>query len=267
MKIIGKHGTVITTVESWFDAAPPKGGKKQWVSGYSAKELAQAWCGSGKVVIPAAMKDLLASAGVTRDMVLLQAWPEKRVRFDRFPGESRNVDLAIVGLQPDGSRVAISIEAKAKEPFDGTVYEKLAAALKRIAREQPSNFPSRVHQLGRALFQPHKPGDPPLGEIRYQLLAATAGALAFANQAEASAAVLVIHEFGDLDLTEAEKQNAADLDVFVKRLSGGQISKVSTGVFHGPINVPGAAMIPGNVPLWVGKIRTFLTSEGHRHST
>ena len=264
MKIIGKEEAEITTVESWFEAAPPKGGRAQWVSRHSAKELAQAWCGSGKVVVPTELASLLDGASITKGLTLLEAWPEKKVRFDRIRGETRNADLAILGLHQDGRRVAISIEAKAKEPFDVPVAKKLMAAMKQIARDEPSNLPTRIHQLGRVLLPPHKPGDVHLGEIRYQLLTATAGAIALASQVQASAAILAIHEFGEVQLTEAEQQNATDLDVFMKRLTGSVTTQVSPGILYGPIHVPGSAMIPGKIPLWVGKIRRVLVSEEER---
>ena len=41
--LIEGNGILITSVQDWFDSAPPKGGADHWVSGRSARELAEAW--------------------------------------------------------------------------------------------------------------------------------------------------------------------------------------------------------------------------------
>ena len=69
---ISKDGRLIDSVECWFNCAPPKGGLKQWVDGRSAKELAKAFCSSGRVTVPRAVEALLASNPVLGSVRLLE---------------------------------------------------------------------------------------------------------------------------------------------------------------------------------------------------
>jgi hypothetical protein len=45
-------GRRISTVDEWFEYAPPVGQEKHWVDGRSAKEVAKAWCGSHGTRVP-----------------------------------------------------------------------------------------------------------------------------------------------------------------------------------------------------------------------
>ncbi len=77
-----------------------------------------------------ALRQLLDSREETRGMAIDTVLPEHRMLFDSHGGEPRNADLAFVGETPTG-KVAVTIEAKADEPFGATVSETLAAALER----------------------------------------------------------------------------------------------------------------------------------------
>ena len=258
MQILSERGAAITTMDEWFDHAPPKGGRDHWVDRRSAKELARAWCVDAPPCVPPELRSLLASHPDLAGLGLEQAWPEKKVRFDSVRGEPRNTDLAILETLPDGRKVAVSVEAKADEPFDAFVLDRLVSAAKKMALEVNTGFFTRLQGLRDSLLSPIRDGDTPIGELRYQLLTATAGALSFALDTGASIAVLAVHEFLPPGGTLASKENANDLECFVSRLTLGRVRHLESGQLVGPFHVPGSKRIPKDIPLFVGKaIRTL----------
>src|SRR5690606_10274883 len=82
-----------------------------------------------------------------------EVFPERRIAFDSHAGEPRNADLAFVGVGPAG-RVAVTIEAKADEPFGDTVAATLSSALERAvarARGMSLRFEVTSVRFGTAL--------------------------------------------------------------------------------------------------------------------
>lgn len=245
--LIAKGGQVISSVADWFTTAPPKKGAEQWVSGRSARELAEAWLPrAGEPSVPPELATLLNSSADVGLVTLFEAEPECSVRFDNLRGEPRNCDLAVIGGSALGI-VAVSIEAKADESFGRPVAHELEAAEGRV-----SNLPERVGRLAVALFG-LRDCQPILG-LHYQLIHGTAAALAFAQQKGASLAVFAVHEFVTT-LTEDRKHvaNAHALDMFVRFLTKGEVSSVPGGRLLGPFRVPGNKYIPGAMPLYIGK--------------
>jgi hypothetical protein len=252
---IEKDGKVITCITDWEEFAPPKS-KDQWVEGRSAYELACAWCGSGDVAMPPELRVLFQSREETRGLEVECAAPEQRISFDRFGGEPRNADLAFVGETTSG-RIAVTVEAKADEAFGGTVAETLAAALERSVKNPKSRGMRRVECLVKALFTPRAKGMSTIANLRYQLLTATAGTLAYALQQKAPRAVLVVHEFVTTrTLDERHAMNAADYDAFLGRLSGRVALGVKQPGLLGPFAVPGAPLFENVPQLFVGKVIT-----------
>jgi hypothetical protein len=93
-------------------------------------------------------------------------------------GEQRNTDLVVLGAAGP-HKLAISIEAKADEPFG----DQLVGVYYDCGRTVPgSNLPARIASLSRALFNVDL--DPRIRSLRYQLLHATAEALIAAKHAE-----------------------------------------------------------------------------------
>jgi hypothetical protein len=257
------RNTPINSTDDWYRLAPPRGGKRHWKDGRSALELARAWCPApGAPVPPGELVALLGSHPLTRGVVFADAdgTPELRVRIDRFAGERRNTDLAIAAVTAARTprRVAISVEAKADESFGQRVAAAIRAAEKRRARGESSNGDERARDLAEALLGPGASGDPAVAALRYQLLTATAGALAFARHRGAEVAVLVVHEFVDPTGTRTRPRklaaNAKDLDTFVARLSGGTCTRVVRDQLVGEFVVPGNVHIPGDIPLLIGKV-------------
>ncbi len=238
----------IYTVDDWFRLAPPAGGAHQWVNGRSAKELAKAWCGraSGPAV-PVELQELLTTHPDIDGAVFLEAIPEYKVAFDDIPGEPRNTDLVCIAERAD-QRIAISIEAKADEPF-GELVSKV------LSTPPPSRRPERFKRLCQALLGYHLGNLPGIGELRYQLFYSVATALAYAGQVDASHALFVVHEFVTPSTkTERLDANERDLHNFFSLLAPGAVPL--GGRLYGPIRVPGNLYIPGDIPLYLGKIRT-----------
>jgi hypothetical protein len=256
---ISKNGREIRTLDQWFQFAPPKRGKNHWVEGRSALECARAWCeGSDGPGVPNEIADLLKSHPDTSQATIHFVTPEHQVRFDKLHGEPRNADLAILADQPEG-RLAISVEAKADEPFDLCVREVLSALVRKIVADQRTNGVTRIQQLAWSLLANPVPGTKGLGALRYQLLTGIAGALAFAIESNAARAIFIVHEFVTKLTDDAKhKANATDLDAFIARLTAGTITGLSAGKLIGPIQVPGKPLFANPPSLYVGKVVRYL---------
>jgi hypothetical protein len=247
-----KDGSPIRSEEDWFRLAPPKGGIDHWVLGRSARECARAWCGPEGPCLPSEVAAALRSRAPFSDLEIEWATPEYKVRFDRIAGEPRNADVVAVGRGALG-KIAVSIEAKADEPFDLTVREVLERGIRKIASDQQTQSIARVQALAGSLLPARASATAELGQIRYQLLTATAGAIAFAIEQDAAAAILLVHEFHtDKTLPARHALNAADLDAFVARISGGEIRGITDGQLAGPIVVKGP-LFSRVTDLYVGK--------------
>jgi hypothetical protein len=232
--IIERQGQSIRTIDEWERIAPPKS-SDQWRPGRSAFECANAWCGTGMPIIPEEIRTLLDSHTDIARCSIVSATPEHQVRFDRVRGEARNTDLAVLATNQRGN-IAISIEAKADEPFGEYIGNALADAFDRNTHGYPTGLPERIRGL-LSLLPPRLARAEKAGTIRYQLLTALAGALAFAR-ANGSVAVLVVHEFQTAQ-TERKRicRNQTDLDRFIRRLSSGTAKNLDSGILLGPFPV------------------------------
>ena len=235
----------IYTVDDWFRLAPPARGVRQWRDGRSAKELAKAWCGRGSgPAVPIELQELLTTHPDTDGAVIFEATPERKVRFDKIPGEPRNADLVCLAERAN-ELIAISIEAKAEETFGELVADVLKTP-------KPSRRPEHVEKLCLALFGCQPIELPGIGELRYQLLYGVAAAIAYAVEVKALRALFVVHEF--LERGAETKRNERDLNNFLSYLAPGAIPLGRR--LYGPVRVPGNEHIPGDIPLYLGKIRT-----------
>jgi hypothetical protein len=249
-----KANQPIATLDDWERLARPKR-RNHWKPGRSAMELAMACCPAGEAPdMPAEELAILASVDSLTGVVFDRAHPEHKVRFDNLRGEPRNADLVAIG-QNAGERVALSVEAKADESFGELVSAILLKAAYKIAQDIPTNAIRRVQLLADGLLQSRCGADDHLGGLRYQLLTATAGALAFARQENAQVAVFLVHEFRSSSVSRrALAINERDLNQFVCRLSGGNYKGVELGELVGPIRVRGNEWIPSDIPLYIGKV-------------
>ncbi len=147
----------------------------------------------------------------------------------------------------------MAVEAKADEPFDRPVSAVLASAVKRRAANERSGGVARVEWLLATLFG-GSPAEAALAALRYQLLTATAGAVAEAARAGVGRVVVLVHELRTPKTIGARlARNQADLDAFVRRLSNGAVPSVGAREVRGPIRLP--APSASGVELFVGKAR------------
>jgi hypothetical protein len=253
---IERNGRVITSLEEWRQWAPPKSAD-QWVPGRSAYECAYAWCGSGSVCMPSQLASLLDSREETRGLSADVVFPEHKIRFDDRAGEPRNADLAFVG-EASGRKVAVTVEAKADEPFGASVARTICDALERSLTNPKSRGVARVEALVQSLLRPREKAQLQTGLLRYQLFTAVAGSLAWAQQQQADIAVLVVHEFRtDKTHPSAHVSNDASSRRFVERLAGTARNLCVDGpVLCGPFAVPGTPLFQNPVPLLIGKVTT-----------
>ena len=258
---ISKNGRPILSLEDWKELAPPKA-DYQWTDDRSAKEAARAWLGAGVGNLPEEVALALKSHVDFGDVLTWRAEPEARLRFDAFPGEPRNTDLAVEVRDTHGDYF-LAIEAKADEPFAETVAETLAAALERKLVNPRSNGIARVEQLAASILGPRGKKEPRTGDIRYQLLTACAGALCEAERKGIARAVLLVQEFVTSKTNdEKHRRNAEDLDRFLQRMSHDPQVHLTAGRLIGPLLVPGAPLLRSSVKLYVGKVTRSIRTSG-----
>ncbi len=150
--------------------------------------------------------------------------------------------------------LVIAVEAKADEPFGATLAETSRAASKRKAENPRSKGLDRLERLAETVLGVPSDELTGIGTLRYQLLTATAAAVAEAQRQSVSRAVLLIHEFvTEQTLDEKHERNAADLDAFVRHISGGVTEGVEAGTVCGPFELPGVRESGSGVGFYVGK--------------
>lgn len=256
---LSKDSSSIRSIEDWRRFAPPKGRDRHWKDGRSAKELARAWCSVDGPCAPREFLELLSRLVSAEHLAAAEGWPEHQVPIDDLPGEPPNIDLALVS---DGhlGRTVVCIEAKADEPFGEDILSLLNTAVVRIARDERTGAIERLQRLAESLLPSWEAGLPHLADIRYQLLTATAAALALAELHHAKVAAVVVHEFAIEGFVDAHKQrrNAHDLDQFIRRMTRGVRSSLSAGELVGPIASPSSDRDWRGVSLYIGKV----TSKG-----
>lgn len=251
--IIAKKGA-IHSVDDWFNLAPPKGGESHWRDGKSAKELAKAWFRSGAPVEPAELRALLESHPATASAHVTRAKPEHETRFDDLPGGGRNHDL-LLKLGGGTDLIIAGVEGKAGESLDTTVIAKYDKGIAIRDSGKNTNLPDRVESLVRNLFGRALSDDVDLGRLRYQLLTATAGTLIEAKNANAVAALVIVHELiprrDDRDITPTQRAISDFVDAFRQV----DVEKfIAPGTLYGPITVAGGGRLTSDVPLYVALI-------------
>jgi hypothetical protein len=201
LRIAGKRGETIQTLEVWEHFAAPAGGSKQWRNYRSAKEEARAWTDQDNPRLPAAVEMLLDTTPSTSQMTIGLVQPEARLPLEApaYKGNTRNVDVAVYG-RATGVATFVGIEAKADESFG----PRLKAAF-RAASSARSKRRQRINALSKAVLGRSFEEEPDaLGELRYQLLHGLAGTVHQAERSGALQAVFVIHEFRSNYTSEAK---------------------------------------------------------------
>jgi hypothetical protein len=241
--LFGRRGDAIADMRDWERYGAPAS-SRHWKPGRSAYATAEAWL-SGAA--PRSLRAVLDRAPDLAGLQIERAIVEEQTSFDHLRGGRRNHDVLVVG-SAGGRRTVIGVEAKADETFGQTVAEYGADATPGAAE--------RLELLTRALAGRTLADDPALGALRYQLFSAIAGTLAAAKERDARQAVFVVHEFRT-PLTDDARlaANHADLERFLGSAFGvAEPTDLTLPV--GPIAVPGRGKVPGDVPLYVAKLRT-----------
>lgn len=249
---ITKGTSAIVSLLDWEMHASPKS-KGHWVDDRSAKEVARAWLASGGQ-LPPEVSAILLSHGRFGAVSEWRAEPEAKLRFDDFPGEPRNSDLAVHARDASGGYL-IAIEAKADESYGETVAQTFEAAKARLAVNPRSNGLNRIHQLEEAFFVAGAPSASTISSLRYQLLTASAGALCEAERRGYSRAVLLIQEFiTNKTKDENHSRNTQDLLNFINALDPGGLSELTSGKLYGPFSVPGGKLLMKKPEFYIGKV-------------
>ena len=245
-----KKGSTIRSLAEWETLAGPKRAY-QWKDGRSAKEAARAWLG---VTSPALPEEIAAALATNAAFDLPSEWtaePEVRIPFDDLRGEPRNTDLLVRARDARGTFL-IAVEGKADEAFGETVDQALAAARRRLEQNPRSGGVERIRRLVASLFGTTVENEPAVGRLRYQLLTATAGALAAARREGGVRVMLLIQEFRSSETRDDRcRANAADLDSFAARLTRGELPTVAPGQVFGPYVIDAEVDTP---PLFIGKV-------------
>src|ERR1035441_5709218 len=97
MRIFGKNGDEILSVDDWFTKAPPKQGIRHWKDYRSTQELAKSWFRTPNATPPDEMLLFLRQLFPAEEVILTDAYPECVVALDDFGGEQRNTDLVVFG--------------------------------------------------------------------------------------------------------------------------------------------------------------------------
>ena len=260
--MICKGGKSICSLETWRRLAGPKT-EQQWKDGRSAKESARAWLECTPARVPAEIEQALSThCDFGRILPAWRAEPEARVAFDSSRGEPSNLDVLLTAKDEKGPLV-IAVEAKADEPFGRTVEDTLCQARKRKEGNPRSQGVDRLEKLAAAILGIRLDRLAEAGELRYQLLTASAAALAEAQRQSACRAVVIIHEFvTDQTSDEKHHDNAKDLDAFVSMLSNREVTTVAKGTVQGPFELPGLPLIHSPIRFYIGKAVRTLRSSG-----
>lgn len=232
MKIkISKNNNIITTVEEWYQFAPPKAKGKHWKDGRSAKSLAQFMTDKNQVK---KLEDILVELEYDTNGVI-SCTPEANTVLP-CKGNGRNHDLLMIGED-----FVVGIEAKVSEPFGEEISTELI--------EASDNKKGRIDKLANELFG-CKINEVKDGlELRYQLLTGVYGTLLEAENNKKSKALFLVIVFTDGLTSEDENavnRNNDDFKNFCQQIG---------------LSAEGGTICKSNVALTIKKVEISLKSE------
>ena len=232
MKIkISKNNNIITTVEEWYQFAPPKAKGKHWKDGRSAKSLAQFMTDKNQVK---KLEDILVELEYDTKGVI-SCTPEANTVLP-CKGNGRNHDLLMIGED-----FVVGIEAKVSESFGEEISTELI--------EASDNKKGRIDKLANELFG-CKINEVKDGlELRYQLLTGVYGTLREAENNKKSKALFLVIVFTDGITREDENavnRNNDDFKNFCQQIV---------------LSAEGGTICKSNVALTIKKVEISLKSE------
>ena len=232
MKIkISKNNNIITTVEEWYQFAPPKAKGKHWKDGRSAKSLAQFMTDKNQVK---KLEDILVELEYDTKGVI-SCTPEANTVLP-CKGNGRNHDLLMIGED-----FVVGIEAKVSEPFGEEISTELIEASDnkkgRIDKHANELFGCKINEIKDGL------------ELRYQLLTGVYGTLLEAENNKKSKALFLVIVFTDGITREDENavnRNNDDFKNFCQQIV---------------LSAEGGTICKSNVALTIKKVEISLKSE------
>lgn len=168
MKIINKHGRVLSTFEEWEQGFIEVDKKSHWREGYSAYSLGLFFTsGKGEKWLSNLERAILGN-----ELWHIEGEIEHASKLDEFRGGQRMQDLAIWAETASHESCFIGIEAKVLEPFgDTTVYDAYIAGIEEREKRNPrSKKAERVSHVTSFLFNGRNPKDEIVRDLRYQLM-------------------------------------------------------------------------------------------------
>ena len=192
----------ITDLDSWFDFAPPMGGKKQWVDGRSAKELAR-YMTANFPNVPAEIENILSDFTVSdAEFDWAGEYVTSFADYDLGRGEGRNHDAFMWN-----GDVVVGIEGKADESLGSQLVGDAIL-------NAGENKMHRIRGMIKMLF-----GDGPENHknVRYQLVTATTATLLEAKERKVKNAVLLVIVFKKKGCYSERRiaENKADIERFL----------------------------------------------------
>jgi|SRR5579864_30959 len=288
LSLASRYGKSIRTMEEW--RIERKAVNCGWVEGKSAWEVANAWVGSGRPLVPESFQRLLESHKLTKGVIIEDGVVEHKTHLLYAPSGPRNHDLAL-WKRENGLTAFIGIESKADDGFGATMQEQIALATQKRAEGENTKLDRRMDWLSRCLLGVNLLGDDiqsapswqeenqiraKVLQLPFQLFAGVAGTLVEAKKAESEIAIFVVHQFRTLHTNDLDiKTDAKALHRFVSLLVQTNPSlddPLRPRVpFHcekliGPIyinkrdcGVPERWSMPTRIPLLIGAVYTDRT--------
>ena len=250
--MIKKNGIRLDSTQKWGKLAGPVT-SKQWKDERSAKEVAKKWHSFNSPNLPEEIEKILTNSKNFGTISKWEGEPEVKINFDSFHGPS-NMDLIIHATDEFGDFV-IGIEAKADEPLGNYVKDVFTDALERKIKNDASNGIKRIEQLANSLFSNREAYQTKIGELRYQLITGIAATLKVAKENNYKRALFLVQEF-QTNSTSQEKlaKNKKDVDLFIKRITNGEITEINSGDIYGPIHIPAAPLFSDIPDLYFSKV-------------
>ena len=211
LRVTDSKGNDIATLEQWSKTVR----RSHWKQGRSAYSLADFIMNRNG----AAHLESRISSVLSQPVTLEQGTPEYAARFDRYRGPAR-LDIGISGGTGSGESLFVGLEAKVDESFGSeTVCETYQKAIETLKSKPRSKAAARVKELlSRYFVDSDEPCESKFAGVGYQLLTATAGAVAV----EADVSVFYVAVFRTLDYDEENgEKNQLDYDNFMS-VSGGE---------------------------------------------
>ena len=207
--ITSPKGNKITTMEQWAGCVRTA----HWKPGRSAYSLADFVMNRGGAEI---LTERVSSV-LSQPVILEEATPEYRARFDSYRGPS-NLDLGIFGYAGRESSLFVGLEAKVNESFDKDVRLKYRDAVRELSRKPSSRRVARVRGLLSDYFgETAVPCDSRFADVGYQLLTGVAGTAA----AEQDVLIFYVMVFRtDLYDEEKGRENRLDYERFIEAAGG-----------------------------------------------